>query len=752
MEPSGSALRVSVVLLVSLAFLASCAGGAQVTETGEPIAPEQPPTTIRPSLPPTSTVATAPEVQPSPGFDPDTVSFSRFDTGRMWTFDNPPVDYLRETYNLTPSQAWFQRARMGALRFAEYCSASFISPDGLILTNHHCARESITAVTREGESLDETGFVAGTRQDEREVEDLFVEQLIDLFDVTDRIEASVATAQTSAERAEARATAISRLEQQLTDERGGEAAGIRAQVVAFYSGAQYSAYIYRRFDDIRLVFAPEASVGFFGGEPDNFTYPRYTLDYTFFRAYGPDGNPLDTRNFYFPWSAEGSAPGELVFVVGNPGSTTRLQTVSELLFRRDVHEPAVLRLYDTRADIYEEFVSANPDHDDTPELQDTQFSLANARKAFGGHVEGLRDDYIIARRAAAERAFQQAILDDDDLRDQYGGVIDAIAANRVEARELANQTRAFLGMAPGSVVASNVLGRAIFAYGYGLTNNPALRRGALGVEEDRPDDLELALLQAKLDDFVVYFGEDDSAVQQILRGRSTEEAAREIFAASAFRSHEGTQQMIEAGNPSTSNDPAIVVARAIWPRFAHFQQRSSVLNASLNELRGHLGRARFAIYGHDVPPDASFTLRLNDGVVRGYEYNGTVAPPFTTFWGMYDRHFSHSGTELEEHFELSDRWLPVPDDLDLTTAYNFVSTNDIIGGNSGSPMLNRNLQVVGVAFDGNMESLPGDFIYLSERNRTVGVDSRGMIHALEVIYEADHLVSEILEAAAATIR
>jgi len=222
-----------------------------------------------------------------------------------------------------------------------------------------------------------------------------------------------------------------------------------------------------------------------------------------------------------------------------------------------------------------------------------------------------------------------------------------------------------------------------------------------------------------------------------------EDAARSLYDRSQLRTQEGTRELLGAGNPATSNDPAIQFARAVFPRYADLQQRTAALDNQLSELAGRLARARFAVYGDDIPPDATFTLRINDGVVRGYPYNGTIAPAYTTFWGMYDRHFGHEGTELEEHFTLPERWLPAPEALDLTTPYNFVTTNDIIGGNSGSPMLNRDLEIVGVAFDGNIESLPGDFIYLGERNRTVGVDSRAMLHALEAVYGATALADEL---------
>jgi hypothetical protein len=734
----------SAILSFAAAILILAAGCAPPPVVQVQPEPQQQPPVVRTDRPAPAPAPIANGVVTT-AFDPDTVTFSPFDTGRMWTFDHPPTEYLQETYGIAPDAAWYARARLGTLRFGEICSASFVSPRGLILTNHHCARESITAVAREGEELDETGFIATSRQEERRVEDLAVEQLIELFDVTSRIEAAVVGQQTATDRAAARSRAIERLEEELAAARGGEAAGIRAQVVEFYSGGAYSAYIYRRFDDVRIVFAPELAVGFFGGDPDNFTYPRYTLDYAFFRAYDATGQPLDTGDFYFPWSADGSQEGDLTFVIGNPGSTSRLQTVAQLLYRRDVREPAILDLVASRADIYEAFIEAHPEYPEVAELRDTWFSLSNARKAYSGMVAGLRDDYIIARRAAAERALQQAIAADPELAAEYEGVVDRIADNRRQMRQHAADAAALLGMTPGTTTASNVLGRALFAYGFGLTGNPGLREGALGVEEDRPRELEIALLQAKLEEFVHYFGARDPVVRQILRDRSPDVAAVEIYDASELRTHEGTQALIARGNVARSDDPGIQVARALWPRFASYQQAAGGLDAQLGELSAQLGRARFAIHGTDIPPDATFTLRINDGVVAGYPYNGTVAPPYTTFYGMYDRHFSHTGTDLEEYFQLGDRWLPIPAGLDLTTPLNFVTTNDIVGGSSGSPVLNRELQLVGVAFDGNIESLPGDYIYMPEVNRSIIVDSRAILHTLETVYRVQRLVDELNE-------
>jgi hypothetical protein len=729
--------RYSLLTLLAVFALAACSGPEVVTAPQ----PEAPPPTGMPDEP----MADEPMAEPAMDdmteapllIDPDTVRASLYDQGRMWTFDNPPTEYLAETYGFSPGEEWFEHARLGALRLPN-CSASFVSPNGLILTNHHCARASATAVTREGEDLGATGFYAMTMEEERRVEDLYVDQLVEIVDVTDRVYGATEAMETDAERINARQEEIAAIEEEL-----GTEDDLVVQVISLYNGGQYSAYVFRRYDDVRLAFAPEDALGFFGGDPDNFTYPRYALDFALFRAYGDDGEPVDTEANYFRWSESGAQPGELVFVIGNPGSTTRLQTVAQLEYRRDVQEPAILNLYASRADVYEGFVDEYPDAPETPEIEDTYFSLSNARKAYTGRVEGLRDPYIIARRGALEREFREAVMADADLSAEYGDLFDQVAQNRQEAQQFAAEFGAFLGMNPGSPVASNVLTRALFAYAYGQTQTPSFRETVLGIEDDRPAALEQALIEARLRDFVTYFGADDPLAQQILQGRTPEEAAADLYANSAFATAAGTAEALD-GDLTGAADPALAIAAAIFPRYAQYQQQAGVLGAQANELGAQLGRARFEVYGTDLPPDATFSLRINDGVVRGYPYNGTVAPPYTTFYGLYDHYYSYRPTEdLDEFFDLPETWLPIPDELDLTTPYNFVTTNDIIGGNSGSPMLNRDLEIVGVAFDGNIQSLPGDYIYLAEQNRTVGVESRGMMEALESVYDAARLVDEL---------
>ncbi|MEL6771060.1 MAG: S46 family peptidase [Bacteroidota bacterium] len=694
-------------------------------------------------------------------FDPDTVQAGRFDNGRMFTLDNPPLDYFRERYNFTPDADWFERARLGAIRLPN-CSASFVSPHGLLLTNHHCGRSSLTEATREGEDLPRDGFYAETLADERPV-DYPAEQLTEIIDVTAEVEAAADAVEGDQARSAARDEAIEAIQTRLAEERGGEEAGVSVEVITLYAGGQFKAYIFQKYDDVRLVFAPEDRLGKFGGDPDNFTYPRYSLDFTLFRVYDDNGEPVNSE-IYFPWSENGAAEGDLVFVIGNPGSTTRLQTVSELLFRRDFTEAYILRLLATREVALKQFIDANPDHPRTPEVRDSYLGAANGRKAYTGRVEGLQDPYIIARRQAAQDDFRAAIMADPAMAEEYGGLFDAIAANRDAARPDAPLFGALLAIT-SPAYASQTMRRALLSYFYAAQKSSGVPEENLAglkgniLSEDIPSELDALMVEARLRDFQFYLGEDDPLTQAALGGMDPAERARMLVANTVFADSAATAAFLASDDMLQSDDPAFAIAQALAPRFGMMQQAQGQSGAELEELSSRLARARFEVYGESIPPDATFSLRISDGVVKGYEYNGTVAPAFTTMFGLYDHYHSYcdaDGTAKDDlltsidgaascDWDLPDNWLNPGAGFDYTTPMNFVSTNDIIGGNSGSPVLNRDLEIVGVAFDGNINSLPGNYIFDDTFNRTVSVDSRGMLESIRDIYQATRLVEELTE-------
>ena len=685
----------------------------------------------------TAWLSTAPLASAQPAAD-EAYKAGRFDNGKMWTFDFPPLDYLKEAYNFEPDADWFEHARLSALRIPG-CTASFVSPNGLVMTNHHCGRSHITSVMQDGETLVDDGFYAPSISEERPAPNMYADQLIAIADVTDEVYAALEGMETDAERAEARQAAITSIQERIAREAGGEEAGVHVEVIDLYHGGRYSAYTFHRYTDVRLVMAPELQIGYYGGDPDNFTFPRYNLDVTFFRVYDDDGNPLQTEN-YFPWSAEGVEAGDAVFVIGNPGSTFRLETVAQLEFRRDAREPAVLNFLSTRAAALQSFMDEHPDDPGVPTMRDLAFSLLNSEKLYQGRVKALNDPMVMARRADTERQLREAIAADADLGARYGDVIDQMAEVQQGKMELGGEFGAFLAITNPNL-SSATMRRAMLAHAY--LNAPEQAQGQIrqqleGIADLAPS-LEEDFLALRLEDFTNYLGADLARVIGTMDDQSPMAAARQIIDNSALGSAERTQAALESGALS-GDDLAVKIAAAFAQSLQDFQSGFAGFTAQETEIASALGRARFDVYGTAIPPDATFSLRLADGVVKGYDYNGTNAPPYTTFYGLYDHYHSY-GQDTE--WDLPERWLNPPSTFDLSTPVNFVSTADITGGNSGSPVINRDLEIVGIAFDGNIESLSGDFIFLPETNRCVSVDARGILEALDEIYDADRLVLEM---------
>jgi hypothetical protein len=450
--------RASAVLSAAL-LLAACGGGAPPAQAPAP-APAQQPAAAPAAAQPTPAAAAPAPAPLVYGVDLDTIRAGRFDQGKMWTFEHPPIDYFAETYGFRPDAAWFERARLGALRIPS-CSASFVSPHGLVLTNHHCAREFLSQVSRPGESILDDGFFARDLADERQVEDFEADQLVDIIDVTDEVNAAI-DALPAEQRAERRESLLEEIEERILAQRGGEDAGHVVEMISLYNGGRTSAYVFRRYTNAKIVGGPELQIGFYGGDPDNFTYPRYNLDFAFFRIYGDDGRPLEVDT-YFPVDPDGLEEGDPVFIVGNPGSTSRLQTVAELEFRRDVSNRYVVSLLETRMEVLGEFIEEYPVQAEERDLRNTYFSLENSRKAIGGQVRGLEDPVIIARRRDTQRQFQAAIDADPQLAARYGSLITEMADLQEAKRRVAPGFGAFLALT-SSDLASATLHRALLAF------------------------------------------------------------------------------------------------------------------------------------------------------------------------------------------------------------------------------------------------------------------------------------------------
>jgi len=655
----------------------------------------------------------------------------RFDIGKMWTFESAPVDYFAQTYNFRPTQEWLDNVRLSAIRFGNGCSSSFISEDGLVMTNHHCGRGYVTQINKPGEELSKTGFIAVKLEDERPVPGLFVDQLIKVIDVTKDIQDAMEKGGTDAEKSKMKADKIKQIEAGYSDE-----LKLKCNVITFYNGGMYTLYCYKRYTDVRLVFAPENYVAHYGGDPDNFTYPRYDFDCMFFRVY-ENGKPMKSPN-YFKWSKNGAKVGEPVFVVGNPGSTERLKTYAQLEFARDFTVPVRLETLDFMCEFLSGFLEKYPER--TQRYQDALFGNQNSQKVFVGQKKALNDPVMMARKKDFEENIKSKVFADANLKAKYGNVWSEIEKALGEYRQIYTELQGY-----------ELLQRNISRY---FAAARLVYKNA-GEGKQTPDSLinviyknfdpefNKAILDKEIDYMITKLGKENSVIKNSFGSRSKDEIVDYILANSVFTSEDKALAFSKSGaqNILTSGDPIIKFLSEAKPRHDELLAKQKDIQARIDVNSSMLGRVLFEIYGTTIPPDATLTLRISDGEIKSYPYNGTIAPPFTTFYGIYDRYYSHG---KKYPWLLPERWLNPPKEFNLATEYNLATTNDIIGGNSGSPLINTNAEVVGLVFDGNIESLPGRYIYTTELNRTVAVDSRGLLEAIKNLYKAVRLSDEIL--------
>lgn len=637
--------------------------------------------------------------------------FSRFDFGRMWTFEDAPLDYFNETYDLELDQAWMDKMRKSALRFSTFCSASFISDQGLIMTNHHCSRSLIPALQNENEDLLENGFYASTLEQERKAEGLFVDQLIKAKEITDEMKKLQETMSDEEVR--------SAIEEKYKSQ--DEWKDLRLQIVTYYSGGKYAIYGYKRYNDIRLVLLPENDLGYFGGDPDNFTFPRYNLDFTFWRAYDDSGQPLNTSENYYPPNPDGIENDTPVFVVGNPGSTERYRTMTQLQYDRDIRRPAVLTFLESSIEILEKQLESKPD----PDIENTIFSLKNAQKAYTGMYEGLKNEEYMARKKAAESKLREETESGFSEADNPWKQIDAI----YEELKPYGAFATLLNPSPhrGQITAF-IHQIANYMEEDEEEKKDELKEKILTAAQDATSDQQVIYLQSLIDDYQKFAAEP-----------LPYQDARQILNQSLFRDDQKTEEWLGINSYDNPKDPLASIAKIMIKDFNEAVRLNQLNGKKIEGYNEAIAHAAFQVFGNQLPPDATFTLRISDGKVTPFAYNGTISPIFTTYFGLYDRFYSH---QKQFPWSIPQRWLNPKMDL-LRTPLNFVSTNDIVGGNSGSAVINAKGEAVGLAFDGNINSLPGDFIFDEKVNRSVSVHMGGIIGAMKYIYRADRILKEI---------
>ncbi|MBL8898527.1 MAG: S46 family peptidase [Planctomycetes bacterium] len=670
---------------------------------------------------------------------------ARFDEG-MWLFSHPPTQQIKERYGFEPTPQWLEHVQKSCVRVSTGGSGSIVSADGLVMTNHHVASDILEKLSSKERNLLELGFFAKETKDEERCPDLHLDVLWSIEDVTARVE-SAAAGLATAEAGAARRKAMTAIEDEAK-----QANGLHCEVVTLYQGGRYHLYQYKRYTDVRLVYAPESQIAFYGGDNDNFEYPRFCLDVTFFRIYEND-LPLKPQH-YLQWSANGSAADELVFVAGHPGSTQRLNTVAHLRYLRDTFVPAALMRLMRQEVWLQTFSGKSSEH--ARVAKGDLFSVQNSRKVYVGRLAALLDPQVFAAKQAEEDALRAALEKSLEWKSKWGGAWAEIERAEVVAAEIYRRYAALGG--PSLNLNADLARFATLIVRMnaelGKPSGERLREfGDAALEQVRSDlaspapiypDLEVMRLESALSYLAETLGASDPIVVAAFAGKSARARAEECILGTALRDIEKRKALAEAGAEAiaASSDPLIVLVRTLDPHARALRKRMEDEVVSVErQAYAKISAARFAVQGESVYPDATFTLRLTYGAVKGYQDGGKPIAPFTNFAGLYAKASERSG---EPAYALPKSWAAVRDKLALsTTEFNFVSTTDIIGGNSGSPVINRAGEVVGLIFDGNIQSLVGNYAYSETQARSVSVDSRALIAALEQVYGAERIVREL---------
>jgi hypothetical protein len=668
----------------------------------------------------------------------------------MWTYNNFPSAKVKEQYGFEPSQQWLDKVRLSSARLAGGCSASFVSPNGLVMTNHHCARGCIQQLSTGEKDYIANGFYAKTQADETQCPAMEVNQLSEIVDVTERLNTAT-QGLTGKQYNDTLKAEMSKIEKECAT-----SDQLRCDVVTLYQGGKYNLYKYRRFQDVRLVFAPEHAIAFFGGDPDNFEFPRYDLDVTFLRVY-QDGKPATTEH-YFKWSKAGVKEGDLTFVSGHPGKTSRGLTVAELEYQRDVAMPWQLLLTAELRGVLTEFQKRGPEQKRIS--SNMLFGVENSLKANKGRLEALRDKKFFAQKVAAEQELRQKVEANPELKKKYGAAWDEIAKAQEQARQVRKELFFLEGgqgfssqlfqIAKALVRASEELPKenSKRLREYNEANQPAFKAQLFSPAPIYPE-FEIARLEFSLTKLREELGADHPFVKKVLGKESPLTMATRLVNGTQLRDVAVRKALFEGGKKAidASQDPMIRLAALVDPDARavrkNFEENIDSVLRKNSEL---VAKAKFEVYGTNIYPDATFSLRLSYGSVKGYTEDGKKVAPITTMAGTYERHTG------EDPFALPKTWLDSKGKLKLNTPMNFASNNDIIGGNSGSPVVNKDAEIVGLVFDGNIQSLGGEFGFDESVNRSVSVHSEAIIESLQKVYGATRVLDELRPSKQPTVK
>jgi hypothetical protein len=655
----------------------------------------------------------------------------------MYLFNDLPIEPLKERYDFEPTQAWADALRLSSVRFNSGGSGSFISSDGLVLTNHHVASDTLHKLSSAERNLIDDGYLAKSLEQELKAPDLELNQLVSIEDVTERVESAVDPNASAADAAKQRRSVIAAIESE-----SKEKTGHRSDVVTLFGGAKYHLYRYKKFTDVRLVWAPETAAAFFGGDADNFEYPRYCLDATIMRVY-EDGKPAKLDHF-LRWSDSGVSAGDLVFVSGNPGRTQRIFTVDALKYLRDARLPYVLDYLRRKEIMLQQFGMDGAEA--TRRARDELFGTQNGRKAYTGMLAGLQDPKTIATKQERENKLLEAIMADPEL----AGTAEAF--EEISAVQLEKQKMLGESVNLRCRLFDLALTSLLRAREDEKPNGERLREftdsGRESLLQDLLSqapiyrDLERVKLADELSRLVEQRGGDDDLVAIVLDGKGPRERAAELIDGTQLDEIEVRKAYLEGdlANLLASDDAMIVLARDLESEYRRIRLINEELDEREKQAYSKITAAVSKLQGDSGYPDATFTLRLAFGEVKGYMQDGQKIESATDFAGAFKHESQHAG---QTDFDLPPSYAAAKDKLDLSTEMNFVCTADIIGGNSGSPVVNREGELVGLIFDGNIQSLTGDYLYTDDQARAVSVSGVGIREALRVIYGADKLADSI---------